>query len=232
MLAIGLMMFNSVTHAQSVNGNVKATFSTSYVALLKPVSSSTGGSGPITTPWTTVLEQPLKTAQKWDLVVQPSFEIGLLTSTTVSSRNMVTDTATASACVKVRVLVDDNVIAPGEVVYNKRAQTLSAQLEGAIASCLSVVTNLTTGGLLITLDTNCVAPETISLLQDTMTANSFTFVAPTLESGIHKIQVQAQIATMGDNQNGTFKATALIGKGTLIVDSSRTAKQSLVQYPF
>ena len=211
------------SNAQSINANAKATFQTSYTALLGPFTTSTGGTGPITTPWATVLEQSIKTANSWDLVVVPSFEVGLLTSTSVSSKNMITDTTTASASVKVRVLVDGKEIAPGEVVYGKRTQTLSAQLEGAIANCLSVITN-TYGSLVISLDTNCVAPETISLLQDSMSANSFTFAAPNQSTGVHLIQVQAQISAVGNNQNGNFGAAALLGKGTLTVESSRTVK--------
>jgi len=67
---------------------------------------------------------------------------------------------------------------PGEIVYGKRTQQLSATLEGAIAGCLSIVTN-GAGGLQIVLDTNCVLPEVVGLLQDTVTANSFVFAART-----------------------------------------------------
>jgi hypothetical protein len=44
-----------------------------------------------------------------------------------------------------------------------------------------------------------------------------------LSSGFHNIKVQAQISAMGDNQSGTFTATALLGKGTLTADSTRLA---------
>jgi hypothetical protein len=207
----------------SINGNAKATFQTSYTAVLGPFSSSTSGNGPIITPWTTVLEQSLKSANNWDLVVGFCSEVGLLTSTGVSSKNMVTDVSTASASVKVRVLVDGQEIAPGEVTYGKRTSTLSATLEGAIAGCLSIVTNAS-GQLTIVLDQACVTPETIGLTDDSMAAASFTFCAPNEATGVHLIQVQAQIATMGNNQNGTFGAVALLGKSTLTVESSRTVK--------
>ncbi len=104
------------------------------------------------------------------------FEVGLYTQTTVSSKNMTTDTSTATAAVKVRVVVDGNPAAPGEVVYGKRTQTLSATLDGAIAGCPSIITN-SSGGLQIILNTNCAQAETIELIQDTMTANSFSFGA-------------------------------------------------------
>ena len=39
------------------------------------------------------------------------------------------------------MLLDGNVVEPGAVVFGRRTQTLSATLEGAIAACLSLVTN-------------------------------------------------------------------------------------------
>jgi len=211
----------------SINGNAKATFVTDYLALLGPYTASTSGPGQMTTPWTTVLSQELKTANNWDLRVEPSFEVGLLTQTTVQSKNMIQDTSTATGSVRVRVKVDGNVIAPGEVTYGRRTQTLSATLEGAIGGCLTnVVTTNSSGGIVVitTVNTNCVLPEIIGLLDDSVSANSFQFVAPAAGTGVHEITVEAQIAAMGDNQSGSFTAAALIGKGTLTVESSRLAK--------
>src|SRR5262249_48942924 len=147
------------------------------------------GSGPITTDWQTVLEQNIKMANNHDLLINAAFEVGLYTATTVSSKNMVTDTATATASVKVRALVDGVEAAPGEVVYGKRTQQLSATLEGAIAGCLSILTN-SAGGLQIVLNTNCVQPEVIGLIQDTVSANSFVFGALNQSSGFHNVKIQ------------------------------------------
>jgi len=214
---------------QSVNASAKVSLQTSYLALLGPLNSNTSGSGPMEMPWATVLEQTIKTPNNYDLILVPSFEVGLFTSTTVNSKNMEPDTSTATAVVKIRALVDGNECAPGQVVYGKRTQQLSSTLEGAIAGCLSVVTN-GSGALTITLNTNCVAPEIISLLQDTVSANSFTFAAINQSAGTHLVQVQAKIAAMGDNQNGKFTARALLGKGTLTIESSRLAKVSSQPY--
>ena len=100
-----------------------------------------------------------------DLLISAGFEVGLYTATTVSSKLMVTDTSTATASVKVRALVDGVEAAPGAVVYGKRTQQLSATLEGAIAGCLSIITNAA-GNPQIVLDINCVLPEIIALIQD------------------------------------------------------------------
>lgn len=209
--------------ADSTNASAKATIQSSYVNVLGPIAASTATPTNISSGWQTVLEQAIKTANNHDLLIGAAFEIGLYTSTTVSSKLMIPDTSTATASVKVRALVDGVEAAPGQVVYGKRTQQLTATLEGAIAGCLSIVTNAA-GGLQIVLNTNCVTPEVIGLMQDTVSANSFSFAAPNLSSGWHDIQIQAQIDALGDNQNGTFKAAGLVGKGTLTVESVRLAK--------
>jgi len=215
--------------AGSTNASAKATLQTSYLNVLGPITNSTAGSGPISSGWQTVLEQNLKMANNHDLVINAAFEVGLYTATTVSSKLMVTDTSTATASVKVRALVDGLEAAPGEIVYGKRTQQLSATLEGAIAGCLSIVTN-GAGGLQIVLDTNCVLPEVVGLLQDTVTANSFVFAAPNLSSGFHNVQIQAKIDALGDHQNGTFTAAALVGKGTMTAESVRLAQDPPFPY--
>jgi len=209
-------------HADSTNASAKVTIQTSYLNAIGPVTNTV-------TDWQTVLEQNLKIANNHDLLMNAGFEVGLYTSTTVSSKLMASDTSTATASVKVRALVDGTVAAPGEVVYGKRTQTLTATLEGAIAGCLSIITN-SAGNPQIVLDTNCVLPEVIGLILDTVNANSFTFAAPNLSSGIHNIKVQAKIDYLGSAQNGTFTAAALLGKGTLTIDSVRLAKDPPFPY--
>ena len=216
-------------YADSTNASAKVTLQSSYLNVLGPITASTGTTSNISSGWQTVLEQAIKTANNHDLLINAGFEVGLLTQTTVSSKNMVTDTSTATASIKVRALVDGVPAAPGEVVYGKRTQTLSATLEGAIANCLSVATN-SAGGLQIILDTNCVQPEVIGLLNDSVSANSFLFAAPNLSSGFHDIQIQARIDALGDNQNGSFTATGLMGKGTMTAESVRLAKDPVYPY--
>ena len=216
-------------YAGSTNASAKVTLQTSYLNVLGPITASTGTTSNITCGWQVVLEQAIKMANNHDLLINAGFEVGLLTQTTVSSKNMVTDTSTATASIKVRALVDGVEAAPGEVVYGKRTQTLSATLEGAIAGCLSLITN-SAGGLQIVLNTNCVVPEVIGLLDDSVSANSFLFAAPNLSSGFHDIQIQARIDALGDNQNGTFTATGLMGKGTMTAESVRVVKDPVYPY--
>jgi hypothetical protein len=217
MLTLSLAAVSGYAQSQPSS---KVTAKTANLTLLP--STSTQGQ------WHTVLANTIKTANQKDLFISAAFEVGLYTDTLVKSKGMVSDTSTASASVKVRVVLDLNtpaqrVIEPGEVVYGRRSQTLSATLEGAIASCLSIVTNLN-GSLSIVLDPDCVQPEVIQLILDTMDAASFNFVAVDVPQGVHTVSVQAQIDTSGTAQNGTFRAQALVGKGAVTVESVRLIK--------
>jgi len=235
---LGLSLIASTMPAQQLTG-AKVTLQTAATSVIKPVTVSTSAgtsSAIIDTPWQPVLEQAIHMSQANSLVLKACFETSVLTSTSVSSKNMVSDTTTGSAAVKVRVVIDPNtpqqvIAAPGEVVFQRRTQTLTATLEGAIAKCLSVVTN-SGGGLSILLDTNCVTAETVGLTLDTSQANSFEFAWVVPGSGDHVVQVQAKLIAYGSNQAGTFTAMAVLGKGSLVVESVRLAKTSPQPYGF
>src|SRR5260370_37419916 len=101
------------SYAGSTNASAKVTIQTSYLNVLGPITNSTAATD-INSGWQTVLEQDLKMANNHDLLMVASFEVGLFTSTTVMSKNMVADTSTASANVTVRALVDGVEAAPSE----------------------------------------------------------------------------------------------------------------------
>ena len=147
----------------------------------------------------------------------------MFTRTQAKSKNLVADVSLAEAQVEVRVLVDGVPAQPGTVVYGRRSQTLSATLEGAISGCLSLVTNID-GSTSIIVDTNCVAPESIELILDTMDAAHFNFVAVDVPVGVHTIAAQARIETDSSAQEGEAEALATVGKGTLTVESVRLIK--------
>ena len=194
----------------------KVTAKTANLTLL-PSTTGTGG-------WQTLLSNTIKTANQKDLFIGASSEVGLYTDTLVSSKNMVKDTSTADAKVQVRVLLDGTrVIEPGDVVFGRRKQTLSATLEGAIAGCLTVATN-TDGSLSIVLDPLCVTPEEIELILETMDAASFNFVAVDVPQGVHTVSVQARIDTDTTAQLGSASASGLVGKGSMTVESVRLIK--------
>ena len=216
MLALGLALsLNATVNAQNSQPSSKVTAKTANLTLL-PETHGNGG-------WQTLLSNTIKTANQKDLFISASFEVGLFTQTKVTSKTMTSDTSTSVANVQVRVLLDGNVVEPGAVVFGRRTQTLTATLEGAIAGCLTVVTN-TDGSLSIVVDPNCVAPETIELILDSMDAASFNFVAVDVSQGIHRISVQARIDTTGSAQTGSFTALGTVGKGSMTVESVRLIK--------
>jgi|SRR5215469_11995972 len=172
--------------------------------------------------WTTVLNTTIKTPNQKDLLINGSLQSAVGTSTTVASKGGTKSTAGASATINVRVLVDgapatqcggnscpNGVAYPYQVTYNARLQQLSAQLLG-----LNCTADLTTGAL------TCTDPETISLLIQTTSANSFNFVAPNLTAGTHTIALQVNIGTSAssDTVAAGATATAEVGVGTLSVE--------------
>ena len=214
-LSLALPLAFTTGHAQS-QPSAKVTAKTTQLTLL-PETAGTGG-------WQTVLANTIKTSNQKDLFISASFEVGLFTQTKVTSKNMVSDTSTATANVQVRVLLDGTrIVEPGQVVYGRRTQTLSATLEGAIAGCLTNVLNAD-GSTSIVVDTNCVTAETIELILDSMDAASFSFVAVDVPQGVHTVSVQARIDTTGSAQTGSWLALGTVGKGTVTVESVRLIK--------
>jgi len=212
MLALSLAAVSGYAQSQP---SAKATAKVSNITLDWTTASTTG--------WQTLLENTIKTANMKDLFISASFEVGLYTDTLVKSKNMVSDTSTADAAVRVRVLLDGNVVklvAPGEVTYGRRKQTLSATLEGQIGGCL-VFDPITHA---ISVDESCVQPEIIQLILETMDAASFNFVAADVPQGVHTISVQAAIENSTTAQLGSATAKGLVGKGTVTIESVRLIK--------
>jgi len=205
----------------SVEPSAKVTAKVSNRTLIGPVSAADGTEAD--SGWVTILCNNIKTANMKDLFISASFEVGLYTDTLVRSKNMVTDTSTADAAVRVRVLLDGNVVKlvePGEVTYGRRKQTLSATLEGQIGNCL-VFDPITHA---ISVNEDCVQPEIIQLILETMDAASFNFVAVDVPQGVHTISVQARIDTGTTAQLGSASAEGLVGKGSMTVESVRLIK--------
>jgi hypothetical protein len=202
--------------AADTQPSAKVTAKTSRINLLPPTKQ--------TGEWQDVLTNTIKTASQKDLFVGASFEVGLYTKTIVKSKNMVSDTSVAKGTVQVRVLVDGVVAEPGAVVFGRRSQTLSATLEGQIGDALTV--DPLTGGIVV--NELLVLPETIELILATMDAASFNFVAVNVTQGVHNITVQARINTKGSAEEGEFEAKALIGKGSMTVESVRLIKDANV----
>jgi len=215
-LSIGILSavfaLSVAVHTSHAGPSAKFAFSTSDLTLIEQTSGTAG--------WVTVLSSSIKTPASKELFVSGSLETGLYTQTLVKSKNNKKDTSTASVGIQVRALIDGQAAPPGVVTYDARTQTLSATLEGAIAGCLTQATNAD-GSTSIILDEDCVTPEEIELILSTLSASTFHFVASNVPVGDHVISLQARITSSTSVQEGSATAEALVGKGTMIVETVR-----------
>jgi len=180
---------------------------------------------------TVILSQAIKTPNGKGLFIDVSVECGLLTNTLVQSKKGNKTTAKAEASVMVWVTVDGEYADPGHVTFCKRTQELTATFSGLLSACVDPMTGI--------IDPNCVAilePEEVGLLLDTMTANSFNFYYGVELSGVHTVDVWAQIGTpvsvIGLDPGASFAAEALIGRGSVTIDLVRLIKnEDVVDLP-
>ena len=169
--------------------------------------------------FTTILSNSLRTSEQKDLFVAVSMECGLYTRTLVRSKSGISDTALAEAGIEVRVLIDGEEAEPGPVTFCRRSQELSATFQGLIDGCLSVDDS---GN--VVLDQDCLRPEEVQLVLNTMNANAYNFVAGDLSSGVHRVEVQARVDLGSQIQQGQAEARATIGKGSVTVESVRMVR--------
>ncbi|MBY5921659.1 hypothetical protein [Ferrimonas balearica] len=174
----------------------------------------------------TVLNTELKNSgTPKDLVIGLSFETMLMTETVVRSKGGNKSEATADAVIEMRVFVDDKLAAPGEVIFDKRIQTLWAEL-GGVLDCADTLTVDTDGdGVpddydgIISFDECNLTEEEIGLILDTAAAHTFNFLAYDIGSGSHTIRAEARVSYGGQvvEGDGSVAASASLGKGTLSV---------------
>ena len=175
--------------------------------------------------WTTILSNNIKTPNQKDLFIDVSMECGLYTKTLVKSAGN-KDTAKAEAGVYVQVLVDGAPAYPGEVVFCRRTQELTALFGGIMESC----TDLNGDGV-ITYDECIWTPEELELVLDTMNANSFNFILDDLTSGVHTVEVQARISSVAEAGAGVAVAKATSGKGSMTVEEVRLIQNEDIELP-
>jgi hypothetical protein len=169
----------------------------------------------------TILRQALKTANQKDLLIGVSLETLLANATSVSSKNGNKDSSSSDAQIAITVYVDGMPAEPGTVTYGRRTQELSATLGGVLESCTDGGDGSLPDGTIVIEEECVVTPEEIELMQRSMSANHFNFVAPDVSSGEHRIEVHAAIDLGAEAGNGAASASALIGKGSLVVEEVR-----------
>ena len=166
----------------------------------------------------------IKMPSQKDLLISVSLECGLYTNTLVKSKGGISDTSQAMGAIQVRALVDGRPADPGEVVFSRRSQTLTATLQGIIGNLACFpdgVFNPDAPGCVLT-------EEQVGLVLDTLDANGFIFALANVGVGNHNIVVQASVQTSTSTQSGSASAQALIGKGSLVVDDVRLIKSGVI----
>jgi len=222
--ALGWGLHTSLAEAAGETSQpaAKATAKVGDLAVLAgPITAGTSESA-----WVTLLSNNIKTSSQKDLLIDVSLECGLFTKTVARSKAGTSDTSTASAMIQVRVLIDGREALPGQVVFARRRQELSAVFQGLIDGALRV--DPLTG--LIVIDETLLEPEEVSLLLDTQDANSFNFLLSDVGTGVHRVEVQARIDLGAVAQTGEAVARATIGKGSMTVEEVRMIRGEDVSF--
>jgi hypothetical protein len=201
--------------AQS-SGNFTATISAAQCTVNTASGALSGGS-----PDMTVLDTYIKTpnSQFTTLLITPSLVTGLFNNTEVTAAM---ESSANSAAVRVFVTLDGTAVAPDSggtspngIIYDQRFQQLSSNVFNALMSC----------------GTN---PCNIDLVESTLAAHSFNFVAPNVGGGTHHLQVQWAFQCT-DNSGTTVPcsmayttntAGACAGPGDVTVTQVKTFTQS------
>ncbi len=187
------------------------------------------------TGWVSVIKSYIKVPNDKGLSAIVSLQSGLCTFTEVKSKRGAKDTSEATGTIRVRVKLtdmetgDESYAEPSEggnpdngVTYNHRLQKLSATFQGLIEDCID-----SDGHITITDD--CLDPEVVSLLLETLTANSFCFYYGPTNSGVYKIEVQARAqasAALFDSAQGSAKGEAYVGLGSFVCETVRLIHDS------
>jgi len=206
-----LLGIGSVAFAQS-SGNFSAKINTTKCVIDDTDGSLDGGIGD------TLLETTIKTpnSQFTALVIRPSLVTGLYTKTRVTD-TVTSDTAWAG--LKVRVLIDGIVVAPGTpvgaeagaddgwVYYDKRWQQINQNF-------LSIIKELAD---LAELDT----PDELylELILSTLSAHSIDFVVGDVGGGDHTLKVEWAFE---DSDDTGANAAACVGPAVLTVQQVKT----------
>jgi len=214
-----------ISLAQS-SGNFVAHVATAKCILNDQTGAITGGLNG------TVLSSTIKTPNSGStgLVIRPSLVTGLYTRTTVTKD---TSLAAAVAGVKVRVLIDGLIVAPGTTVgaqptdglngnladdgngdndgwvdYNKRFQQLSTNIFNLLAEDCDPLTEE-------------IEPCYIDLITSTLSANSMDFVVGDVGVGEHTLKVEWKLQPTDPDAN----QLACVGPGVLTVMQVKTFSQ-------
>ena len=165
---------------------------------------------------TTTIKTP--NSSQTTLLIRPSLVTGLFNNTQVTGAM---ESSANSAAVKVTVTLDGNPVAPATtatpgIIYDQRFQQLSSNVFDSISGCSA--------------NNNC----NIDLVESTLAAHSFDFVAPNVGGGTHTLVVSwafectdnAGTPTACTMAYTTNTAGACAGPGTVTVTQVKAFSQS------
>ena len=230
MLTAAVGMVAADAHAQSS----KAAWRFAEVIDLASAAGTEGT--PNDTGWKTILTTHIKTPNAKELAMGVSLQCGLVTDTTVRSKNGELDTAAAQGRIKVRVKITqpdgtevfaepdngadlENVLLAKDsgLTYCDRYQKLAARFSGL--NCTLDATGALT----------CADPEELQLILKTLSAHHFEFLHANAVPGVQKVEVQARAQSavaLGGTSLGSAGARAFVGAGALSVETIRLVKDA------
>ncbi len=202
----------------------KATAAVSDLTLIDPNRGADN--------FTTILEQPIKMAQKKDLFVDVSLLCGLFTQTTVivQSQDPEWSTGDAIAKIMVRVYAEKD----GTRYYASPPKGLPTGLNGNYTGEEGIIFAMREQNLWAKLNTDNASDNmTIGLALDTMDAHSFNFIIPNLDSGVYDVVVQASTYSFpaggkGKNREVKDAAWAGLGFGSVTIEQVRMANDTSI----
>lgn len=201
------------------------------------IALSAGTGGTTDTGWVDILRTHIKTPNAKELAIGVSLQCGLVTDTTVRSKNGDLDSSAARGKIAVRVKITqpDGTVVYAEpdngadlstdialnddgVTYCDRYQKLAAKFSG-----LNCTADLETGVV------TCEDPEELRLILKTLNAHHFEFLHANAVPGVQEVVVQARAQAgmlLGGTQLGDADAEAFAGAGALSVETIRLVKDA------
>ncbi len=206
-IALTILLSIGSAYATS-SGNFSANVNTTKCLIDDADGSLDGGIGDA------LLETTIRTpnSQFTALVIRPSLVAGLYTRTKVTET---ITSATAFAGVKVRVLIDGKIVAPGTpvgevagpddgwVYYDKRWQQINQNFLNEIAACAD----------------DPLLDCSLELILSTLSAHSMDFVVGDVGGGDHTLKVEWEF---DDSDDANGNAAACVGPAVLTVTQVKT----------
>jgi hypothetical protein len=217
----------------------KAAWRFAELVSLPAASASSTGAATNDTGWVSILTTHIKTPNGKELGMGVSLQCGLVTDTTVRSKNGDLDSSSARGRIRVRVKItqpDGSVVygqpnngadlatdisldnSGGGLTYCDRYQKLEAKFSG-----LNCTADAVTGVV------TCTDPEQLRLLLKTLDATHFNFIHANAMPGVQTVEVQARAQAgiaLGGTQLGSAGAEAFAGAGALSVETIRLVKDA------